>query len=306
MADFMTKEQPHFPHFKPIELDDHAVIHNHLWKYQPSISEYTFTNLFIWRHFYNFRWCINKGHLLITGYKDSTHFGYQPIGPSPRINSTKELLEWLMEQPNSSEPYIMRADSRMAAEINDHPSLTIKPARDDYDYLYVTKDLSELRGRRFHSKRNHIKRFKKDHRYEYRLLTTDVIGGCKELANRWCSARNCTKDYRLCSELKAVHDLLDHFDDLCIQGGVILVEGNVEAFAAGELLNETTAVIHVEKANSARGAYAVINQQFADHQWKNTDFINREQDLGEPGLRKAKQQYHPHMLVEKFRIKFRR
>lgn len=98
---------------------------------------------------------------------------------------------------------------------------------------------------------------------------------------------------------------LRNFTALEMQGGVIRIDGEVEAFTLGELLNKDTAVIHIEKANpEIRGLYAAINQQFCDQAWGRVPYLNREQDLGEPGLRTAKLSYHPHHLVEKFRIRF--
>jgi hypothetical protein len=108
----------------------------------------------------------------------------------------------------------------------------------------------------------------------------------------------------LMDEWQAVREALAHFSELDIQGGVVLIRDKVEAFALGELLNDRTAVVHVEKANpEVRGLYAVINQQFCEKEWKDVPYVNREQDLGEPGLRQAKQSYHPDHLVEKYRIR---
>ena len=105
-------------------------------------------------------------------------------------------------------------------------------------------------------------------------------------------------------EWEAVKAGLRNFYDLNLQGAVILINGNVEAFTLGELLNEETAVVHIEKANPMiPGLYAVINQEFCRHSWFQVPFINREQDLGVSGLRTAKMSYHPHHLVEKFRIR---
>jgi len=107
-------------------------------------------------------------------------------------------------------------------------------------------------------------------------------------------------------EWQAVRLALQHFAELELAGGLILMDWRVEAFTLGELLNRDTAVVHIEKANpDIRGLYALINQQFCEQAWAATPFLNREQDLGEPGLRTAKLSYHPHRLVEKFRVKLK-
>jgi hypothetical protein len=105
-------------------------------------------------------------------------------------------------------------------------------------------------------------------------------------------------------EWEAIVKVLANYQALSLQGGVILIDDRVQAFSCGERLNERTAVIHLEKADpELRGLYAVINREFTQQAWAGTTFINREQDLGEAGLRKAKLSYHPHHLVEKFRIR---
>jgi len=105
----------------------------------------------------------------------------------------------------------------------------------------------------------------------------------------------------LLSESEAVRESLVNFPVLKIDGGVILIDGKVEAFTLGELLNDQTAVVHIEKANPENpGLYAMINQQFCENRWRDLLYINREQDLGEPGLRKAKLSYYPDHFVESF------
>ena len=122
-----------------------------------------------------------------------------------------------------------------------------------------------------------------------------------EVAEKWCKIRRCEDDMNLLSESEAVRESLVHFPVLKIDGGVILIDGKVEAFTLGELLNEQRAVVHIEKANSENpGLYAMINQQFCENRWRDLLYINREQDLGEPGLRKAKLSYYPDHFVESF------
>ena len=106
------------------------------------------------------------------------------------------------------------------------------------------------------------------------------------------------------AEASAVEEVLANADALGVTGGCIEVDGQVEAFTLGELLNPETVVIHIEKANAAfHGLYQVINQQFLEQSWPNIEYVNREQDLGVPGLRKAKESYLPHHMVEKFVVR---
>lgn len=160
-----------------------------------------------------------------------------------------------------------------------------------------------MAGRKYHSKKNYLNRFSQAYSFQYVPLQNDTIQWCLDMTVTWCEGRRCEEDMNLMDEWEAVREALIHYSDLQVQGDVILINDRVEAFSIGELLNEQTAVIHVEKANpEIRGFYAVINQQFCEKNWSQVSYINREQDLGEPGLRKAKLSYYPHHLEEKFRV----
>jgi hypothetical protein len=134
-------------------------------------------------------------------------------------------------------------------------------------------------------------------------LTRDLVPACQELQDRWCDEKHCDLVATLRAEARAVKEVLENVDVLGVTGGCIEIEGKVEAFTLGELLNEDTVVIHIEKANAAfHGLYQVINQQFLENAWSHVRYVNREQDLGVPGLRRSKESYRPNHMVEKFRV----
>ncbi len=295
---------PEFPNFKPIHLEDREIIRETLWKYQPETSEWTFTNLFIWRSHYGFQWCMYKDWLIVlcTSRPNET-YAFQPIGPPSRLGVTRLLLEWLRNEKGEKKPCIKRADQQLVREIEGSKDLQVEPTREQFDYIYRSKDLIRLSGRNYHSKRNHINKFLHSYSFTYAALKEDHLEACLEMSGLWCELRRCEEDLNLLGEWEAVREALTHFHALSIQGGVILVQNKVEAFALGELLNDQTAVVHVEKANpEIPGLYTMINQQFCEQSWQNVPSINREQDLGEPGLRQAKLSYYPDHLVEKFLI----
>jgi len=295
---------PKFPQFKPIERADRDSIGKILWEYQPQTSEGTFTNLFIWRSRYGFQWSIHRDWLLLICKAEPEGFyAFQPIGPPSRKAVTRLLLEWLRDEKGAKNPRLERADPRLVEELSGADDLSIEPVRDQFDYVYQTRDLIQLSGRKYHSKRNHINNFLQAHSFTYAALQDDHLPACLELSGRWCQARRCEEDLNLMGEWEAIREALADFHGLAIQGGVILIENKLEAFALGELLNEQTAVVHIEKANpEIPGLYTMINQQFCEKTWPHVPAINREQDLGEPGLRRAKLSYYPDRLVEKFRI----
>ena len=190
--------------------------------------------------------------------------------------------------------------------VGSRDSFDIQPVRDHFDYLYDTKALVELNGKTYRAKRNHLNYLFRSYRITYEPMEESNVRDCLKMSDEWCEARRCKEDLNLESEWGATREALMNFTALGVEGGVVRVGGKVEAFTLGELLNRETAVVHIEKANmEVRGLYAVINQQFCEKRWKDVPLINREQDLGEPGLRKAKLSYSPDRLIDKFRIALR-
>lgn len=296
---------PVFPEFKPIELDDQDFIRDILWKYQPQISELTFTNFFIWRSHYGIQWSSYVDWLIILCSTDHDGvFALPPIGPPSRIDIVKKLLLWLKEEKKDKEPRIERADKILISEIQGATDFLIEPTREHFDYVYKSEDLIHLAGRKYHSKRNHIYQLERKYAFTYAPLNRDLVTSCLALAENWCEWHRCEEDMNLLDEWEAVRQALNQFVELKIEGGVIQIENKVEAFALGELLNKQTGVVHIEKANpEIPSLYTLINQKFCENLWRSFPYVNREQDLGEPGLRKAKESYYPDHLEEKFRIR---
>jgi hypothetical protein len=298
---------PEFPKFKLLQLEDRDIISRIIKEYQPQTSEWTFTNLYIWRSYYRYQWSIHDKHLLILcNPEDKDFYFLQPLGPRSRLKITLKMMQWLKQNKSEKNPRIERADKRLISEIKGESNLKIEPMRDHFDYVYLSQDLIKLSGRKYHSKKNHINKFKRKYRFKYNIMTPDLVKECIRVLIRWCAWRDCEKYPIMRAEFESVHESLLDFEHLNIQGGVILVDNNIEAFSLGELLNKETAVIHAEKADPhIPEVFTLINQQFCENQWSNVKYINREQDLGEPGLRKAKLSYQPHSLSEKFKIQFK-
>ncbi len=300
----MSGSIPQFPDFKKLTLEDRSLLHDFISQYQSQIAELTFTNLYIWRHFYETEWAFYKDWLLILfnpmGW--GCYF-LQPVGPPSRKEAVDVMLDYLMQERDQPDPRIDRVDERLLNEIQDS-TLQIENLRDQYDYVYNTSDLIHLKGRKFHKKKNHINRFKRSYDFAYKEMDETHLNDCMRVLKRWCNWRDCEKNPVMLAEFKAVDECLTSFNVLGVRGGVLLVNGQIEAFTVGELLNEDTAVIHIEKADpKIPEAFPMINQQFCEHAWADVPFINREQDLGNPGLRKAKESYHPVKLIPKSRIR---
>ncbi len=296
-------ENPLYPHFREILLDDQKTFSDFFNSSPPQISELTFTNLFMWRHYYHFTWCIWNESLCILAQPDGhAPFFLPPVCAQKVAEQIRNLLYYLHERGHR--PSVQRvAEDIVTTHLSDPTLFEVTLDRNNADYVYLTHDLIALEGNKYHGKRNHINKFKKNQSYQYRELTHDLVSECLHMETAWCNLKQCVLFPSLAGEEKAIYEALTHREQLGFRGGVILINGQVEAFALGDLLNPQTAVIHVEKANPAfEGLYQLINQEFCMHEWSTITYTNREQDLGEEGLRKAKLSYHPHHLVHKYTV----
>lgn len=298
----LWKQIPEFPQFKDFSLEEKPLLEGAFAKFPPVISEFTFTNLFIWRQAYQLRISRFKNFICLLSDKGDESFFFPPIGEGDRGETFRTLLQYLREGVAS--PKIVRVPESMLTQIDGvGKSMRADLDQDQSDYIYLTRDLIKLDGRKYHRKRNHIKQFKEKYSYQYLSLTPEWISECLRLETGWCDLRHCEVVPGLANESIAIKEALTHFDQLNMKGGVILIDGKVEAFTLGEPLNPETVVIHIEKANPAfEGLYPLVNQAFLEQEWSAYLYVNREQDLGEEGLRKAKESYFPHHMIHKYTI----
>ncbi len=166
--------------------------------------------------------------------------------------------------------------------------------RDSADYIYLTEDLAELKGKKYHSKRNHIRFFEKTYNWTYETLTEKNLSDCIRMTEKWIEENEEKIEDGVDAELDVIKRAFDYFTVLGFTGGVIRVDGEVVAWTLGEKLSEDTFCTHFEKAfSSYRGAYPMINREFARNELLSYTFVNREEDMGLEGLRKAKLSYKP-------------
>jgi len=293
---------PEFPQLKDLTLEDKSLCDQLFTRFPPVISEFTFTNLFIWRHAYQIKICRLQNFLCLLSEQGESSFFFPPIGEGDMIECYQGLLQYLGGK--TTLPRIVRVPEAVVAQIDWKVSgVKAELDRSQCDYVYLTQDLIELKGRKYHRKRNHIKQFQEKYSYQYIPLTPEWIPQCLQLETEWCDLRHCEASPGLLNESSAIKEAFTHFEELGVKGGAILINGKVEAFTLGDPLNPETVAIHIEKANPAyEGLYPTINQTFLEYQWSGYTYVNREQDLGEEGLRKAKESYFPHHLVNKYII----
>lgn len=304
---------PEFPESREVTLQDKPLFDKLFAAHPPEISAYTFTNIFAWRTTRGTRISqLNKWILVLHSCGDHK-VCLQPLGDGPIAPIVEEIL-----QRSELVQAFERISSEAANELHDLPVI-IQSDRDNWDYLYLAEDLINLPGRKYDGKRNFITRAKATLDYEYIELDGKLAMECEDFAEEWCDEKQCDTVEGLRKESCAVYMMLSNFDSLGIVGGAIRASGKIVAFSLGEPLNPNTFVIHVEKADSRMsGLYQLINNEFcrgealarkpgesqqADPQMlRPYKYVNREQDLGVPGLRLAKESYHPVRMIETFRI----
>ena len=180
--------------------------------------------------------------------------------------------------------------------------------RDGSDYIYRVSDLTELSGRKYHGKRNHLARFR-ELEYTYSPITEadydDCIVFCTEAYNGR-TAESAEEEHSFAAEQYAINTYFNYYEGLGLRGGIIRIGGRTAAVTIGEPLTDDTFCVHIEKADTAyNGIYTGINNFFARSEMCGFEYVNREEDLGIEGLRKAKLSYHPVFLLNKYIITFR-
>ena len=275
--------------FRLIELKDKQIFDDFLKRYPPNASEYTFTNFFCWRLTKKYEFAVVADHLVVC-YGNKTKF-LQPIGNNP-AEIIKAILK---EHPNAT---IERVESSVAEKLDNTGR-----DRDNDDYVYSLQDMKELKGDKYTPKRNFINRMEKNNP-KIELFTEKCIPAMLKLQEEWCNVRKCHLNPGLYAEDFAIREAIKHFVELKLFAVKVLVGEKVEALAIGEALNENTFVEHFEKGNTQiAGTYQYVLNAFAKNIPDRFEFLNREQDLGIEGIRKAKESYYPSMIVEKYVVR---
>lgn len=287
--------------FKPITLEDKEIITSYTIPFAPRDCDFSISNLYGW-HFSNDSSYAIINNFLVIRFRpeDDRQIYLMPIG-SGDIRPVIRLLEEDAQQ--EGQPLRLQGEYTAMQETleKDFPALFLyQRYRDFYDYLYLRKDLAELKGKNYQPKRNHVNKFKKEYAYRYTPLTPEMLPQCLEFETRWCLEHDQSNRESLRQERRALTFCLRHYEELGLTGGAIWVGDEMAAFTFGAPVNRDTFDVNVEKANiHMDGAYSLINQEFAGHLPEQYIYLNREEDLGVAGLRQSKLSYHPAVLYEK-------
>ena len=291
--------------FREIRLEDKEWMTQKLQEDDRQGCEYTFGNNYIWRNIYRVEVAELHDCCVIKFDADGDDCFAYPIGNGDKRQVILYLIEDAKERGQK-----LRLDSILSqdkAQLEEwFPGLfAVSEERDGFDYIYTVEKLTKLAGKKLHGKRNHIARFKENHEWSYEPMTTENKQECLEMNRKWCDRAACKWNQDMSDEFCAVQEAVAHFEELQLSGGVLRAEGEVVAFTIGEPLNSNTFVVHVEKAfPDIQGAYPMINQQFVEHTCQEFQYVNREDDTGAEGLRKAKLSYYPDILLEKYSAEY--
>lgn len=271
-------------------------------------SEFTFTNLFMWRKSYDIRYVILHDMLCIM----PKHFGGPrsatfPIGflredgtEGDIVPVIEELLRYFEE---IGETLLIRLyDDITVQKLNQAfpGKFLITEDVNSFDYVYRVDELTALSGKRFHTKKNHVNKFKRLYNWKYQTINHENADECLAVFEQWYQGKE-EEGSNISEEREAVMELFHNWEHLDVRGGCIRVDGKMVAFSVGEPLCGNMAVIHLEHADMAyEGAFAMMNQQFLEHEWQDFVYVNREEDMGIPGMRRAKESYRPAFMVKKY------
>ena len=255
---------------------------------------YTFANLLGWKFWFNTEVCVLENAVVLR-YTFNGKRAYMVCTPDVL---SLELIEALWDDSHDNLTLIGLEDSQVAQLPIAH-QISVEPVRDQYDYIYRRIDLATLHGRHLDAKRNHIHRFRAEHPdFEYRPLTPELFDECRRLTEIWKEEKNESGNETIDAEHRVMETIFSNWDALGMIGGSIFVDGRMVAFTYGSAVTTDTFDVCVEKADRhVEGAFAIINQQFAEHLPEQYIYLNREEDMGIPGLRQAKLSYHPEILL---------
>lgn len=287
--------------FKRPELEDRDLINSYLKYSNKRSCEMTFANLYLWSGHYNTGFAVVEDMLVLGKVSGEGAFA-MPAGPADTKKTLDTLMAYCEEKRMPFQLYDVTKEDFAQLEGFYPGMLEITYNRDYADYVYEAEKLRTLSGKKYHGKKNHVNKFKALYpNWSYEPITKENVEECVRFAHLWREQKGYENDGEMQAELRVTLNFLRLFQKLKMRGGVLRVNGEIAAFTVGEpAANRDTLLVHVEKALAdVQGAYAMINQQFAEHEGVDFTYLNREEDVGNEGLRRSKMSYKPAFLIEK-------
>ncbi len=262
--------------------------------------EYCFGNIFVWSPIYNTYIARFEDFFLAAGMGDDGEYCF-PMGHGDLRKAVDALRADARERGRQLRFFGVTESDKLSLESVFPGEFSFEPDRDSFDYIYYREDLVSLVGKKYHAKRNHIAAFERNKNYTYEAVSARNIEECMAMNAVW-KAENLDKNpIGLENEQRAILRAFENYDALGFRGALLRLDGAVVAFTMGEAMGRHMFCTHFEKAFShVRGAYPMINREFAARSIKEFPLVNREEDTGDDGLRKAKLSYHPLKLLVKY------
>ncbi len=298
--------------FKKIRLEDREWIDPYLQKKMYRSCEMVFPNIYLWSRKYPTEAALVEDALVFRGYLDDGEPSMTfPAGEEAQARKAMDaVIAWFQAEGKEPRLHLVQPAEFELLEKWYPGKFQIAYDRDTADYVYETEKLTTLAGKKLHGKRNHINKFKESYPdWVYETLTPGNAEECFQMALKWREEAGCEEDEEKRAEMCVTLNALRLLGELKLTGGLLRKspQGEIVAFTIGEPLNPDTFVVHIEKAfPQIQGAYPMINQQFVAHEAQGYQYVNREEDTGAEGLRKAKLSYRPAFLVEKGIVSLRK
>ncbi|NLB32726.1 MAG: DUF2156 domain-containing protein [Tissierellia bacterium] len=297
--------------FKSLTLEDKEIIEKYIDKSKLDSYEYLFSSLYMWRKLNNIKYAVIDDVLIIEKNEEGKGTFYAQFFGYKKDNLTSIIDELIKRNLEFTDRDYLFGDvgDEFVDDLKKYTDFSIDIVEDidDSEYIYNTQDLIELKGKKYHSKKNHVNSFLKTYSYDIKTINNEnVKSDCMDLLHKWHEEVAVTVDKEMLMEIDAIKDLFRelHFFDL--NSIAIYVDGDLAGFAVGEKVNDRMALIHVERGEIAyKGIYAFLNKQFLVESFQDTEFVNRQEDTGNEGLRKAKKSYHPEKMIKKYLVKLK-
>ncbi len=286
--------------FKKISIEDKKIFDKYRSVDKTNYSESSFTTLFIWNEYYNLETAENGEFFFMRFNKKGKPAEYfYPIGNGNIEKAIYMLGECAKSRGEKLNFGLVSKENAQKLRIMLGDGFEFTPNRNCADYIYLSEKLISLSGRKLHSKKNHYNYFVENYDYTYTPVEdAELLNKCAQKAYKWVLAKEKNKNS---FEIGAMRAYFENYDALGQKGAVITVDGEIVAMSFGERINDDCALIQIELADeNYRGAYQAINKLFCENEWKDCTYINREEDMGIEGLRRAKESYMPVCLAEKY------
>lgn len=286
--------------WKELQLSDRQLIENYYAKEPVRNCEFTFANNYLWKPFYPIFFGIVENSLVFESGEGGMSVSY-PQGAADLRKTVDALSEWFEQVGRPFKMHLVSPSQFEKLEAAYPGRFRIEYDRDFADYVYEREKLQKLSGKSLHGKKNHCNKFRKLYPdWSYEKIVPENVEECLSMAQEWWKQNDQGEGGEKEEEIAVSMHALRSMEVLGLTGGLLRTGGRVVAFALGEPCGDDMFVVHFEKAFAdVEGAYSMINQQFVEHAMEGFTYVNREDDAGSDGLRKAKLSYHPAFLMEK-------